>query len=98
MCFFQQRCPDALRTKQPDQFGQRFMQLCWIAQRNLEKTKLLPDRFRRLRFELDSENWMLRSKILEMDMQHAEEHLLIVRRLRNFKDTFILRFVIKTDP
>ena len=41
---------------------------------------------------------MPRGKIFQMRVQHAEQHLFVICRLRNFEDSFVVRFIGKGDP
>src|SRR5436190_20901635 len=97
MRFFQHWCTDTIRSEQSDQSRQCLMQLHGIAQCRLEKSKLLPYRTRRLCFQVNRNDWMLRSKVFQMCVQHPKKDIFVVSRLRNFENPLVVRFVGESD-
>src|SRR5690242_16197930 len=64
----------------------------WIAQCSFEQSKLFLGGFNRLRAERDSNDWMFRSKILQMRVQHPKEKIDIIGWLRNFENALVNLF------
>ena len=95
--FFQDRCADSVCPEQGSQARQRFVKLVGIAQGGLEKAKLLPRRLDWLGLERDGDDWLLRFKILQMRVQHSEEKIDIIGRLRNFEAALVLFFIRKSN-
>jgi hypothetical protein len=97
MCFLQHRRTDTIRSEQSDQTRQCLMQLHGIAQCCFEKSELLSHRTRRLRFQFNGNNRMLRSKVFQMRVQHPKKDVFVVGRLRNFENALVLRFVSESN-
>src|ERR1700693_2577871 len=89
MRFFENRSSDPIVPNQRRQSRQRFIKLLRISERCFKQTKLLRRRPARFRAKRDGNDWMFRFKILQMRLQHPEEKIDIVRRLRDFKNSLV---------
>src|ERR1051325_6589278 len=63
-----------------------------VSQCGFKQSKLFAGRFDRLCAQCDSNDWMFGSKVLQMRLQHPEQKIDIVSRLRNFENSFVTLF------
>ena len=98
MRFFQDRGPDTIGSEQSSQPRECFIKLIRIRQSRFKQSKLLRGRFNRFRLQRDGDNRMLRFEILQVRLEHSEQKIGIVGRLRNFERALVTLLVRKSDP
>jgi hypothetical protein len=87
MRFFDHRRADSIVPDQGDQSSQRLVKLMRISKRGFEQSKLLRRRPTRFRTEGDGNDRMFGFEILQVRLEHPEEKIDVVGRLRDFEDT-----------